>query len=216
MLNLNAGLGTEKDNVSVSSTAYATLNCRKPSEDYSGLGSYGDFADRHEILLKTANTVNRFPSIHNVADKYFPTTGLCRRAVLVLIKPNNPLIFLSSISLVLANEIYHGEPSRVGTTKKGRQESMIRLRKLGWHEHVWVFKGLLPNCVLVFFFYQSAWLRLLTTFYQMQKLFLSLQMDFLMLFLYCSLTFYLVSREENPIYWCNLNVIVSSERNSFN
>lgn len=51
---------------------------------------------------------------------------------------------------------------------------------------------------------------------QMQKLFLSLQKDFLMHFLYCSLTFYQVKREENPIYWCNLNVIVGSERNSFN
>lgn len=131
MLNLNADLGTEKDNASVSSTAYATLNCRKPSEDYSGLGSYGDFSDGHEILVTTANAVNRFPSIHNVADKYFPSTGLYRRGVLVLIKPNNPLILLPSILLVLANEIYHGEPSRVGTTKKGRQESMIRLRKLG-------------------------------------------------------------------------------------
>lgn len=77
-----------------------------------------------------------------------------------------------------------------------------------------VFKGLLPNCILVFLWLSVCMIKTSNSSNQMQKQFLSLQKDFLMPFLYCSLTFYRVNREENPIYWCNLNVIVGSERNS--
>lgn len=58
--------------------------------------------------------LNWFLSIQDEADEGVLLTGLCRRAVLVLI---NPLILLSSVSLVLAKE----EGPRVGTTRKDRK-----------------------------------------------------------------------------------------------
>lgn len=108
---------------------------------------------------------------------------------------------------------YTGEAWRVGTTTTGNCDQIKNTRKkakpknTGHKSLCRFFRRFIARLYLIIPFYQSAWLRL-NYLLQLHELFLSLQMDFLMPFWDCSLTFYLVSREEKSVYWCNLNVIV--------